>query len=66
MIFVLNYFICFCLVEVFFFILNDNGGFFGLFLMLLFWKYYYYVYLLCMVKNKDLFEWLCRLEVVDW
>lgn len=54
MIFVLNYSIRICLVEVFFFISNDNGGFFGLLLMSLFWKHYYYVYLLCMVKNKDL------------
>lgn len=65
MIFVLNYSIRFCLVEVFFFISNDNGGFFGLLLMSLFWKHYYYVYLLCMVKNKDLFEWLRRPEAAD-
>lgn len=36
MIFVFNYSIRFCLVEVFFFISNDKGGFFGLLLMSLF------------------------------
>lgn len=65
MIFVFNYSIRFCLVEVFFFISNDKGGFFGLLLMSLFWKHYFYVYLLCMVKNKDLFEWLRRPEAAD-